>query len=163
MNLNSTFIFQRIDRCGIESKAKDFAFVEVYLSPTTNLKYTMKFCFPGENYGLDNLSSDHGGGQFWTPYKSRENKIHLKSSSSTFIENETINKGYNVPYSNFERSSEKIRSKLRNPLELFSSGTHVLVRFYSSDGRFPSKGFRAKYKTGKSFFVYPSSQLSYQF
>ena len=121
----------------------------------------MKFCFPGENYGLDNLSSNHDGGQFWTPYKNRENKIRLKSSSSTFIENETINKGYHVPYSNYRRSSEKIHSKLGNPLELFSSGTHVLVRFYSSDGRFPSKGFRAKYKTGKSFFVCPFLQLSY--
>ena len=149
IKISFLFIQQRIDKCHKDGNAKeDFAFVEIYLAPTSNLKYTMKFCFPEENYGLGKMSGIHGSGQNWPIYTNKENKIHSKSSSSSFLENETINKGANVPYSSFERSSETKYPKVQDPLELFSSGTHVLVRFYSSDGRFPSKGFRAKYKTG---------------
>ena len=116
----------------------------------------MKFCFPGENYGIGGKTSTRSGNQFWSSYGNGPNKIFSKfspsssSSSSSFIENETINKGANLPFSSFDKTPEKKYSKLGNPLELFSSGTHVLVRFYSSDGRFPSKGFSAKFKTGKA-------------
>ena len=153
----SFFIWQSIDKCHKEDTADDFAFVEIYLSPNTNLKYTMKFCFPGENYGIGEKTSVRGENQFWSLYGSGQNKVLSKSSSSSssssFIENETINKGTNVPFNSFEKTSEEKYSKHGNPLELFSSGTHVYVRFYSSDGRFPSKGFRAKFKTGNARFL----------
>ena len=135
--------------CVVGNKEDDFAFVEIYLSPNSNLEYTMKFCFPGENYGLGRISNLHGDDHVWPSYNGRRNKIFSKSSSSTFLENETIDKGNNFAFDSFDRPTDKTHSKLGDPLELFSSGTHVLVRFYSSDGRFPSKGFRAKYKTGK--------------
>ena len=108
----------------------------------------MKFCFPGENYGKTQTSMPRGqasGIYYSKPF----DKSLLKQSSSSFIENETINKGSdNMFRLNDFQTTQGLTSETAQ-LELFSSGTQVLVRFRSSDGRFPSKGFRAKYKTGK--------------
>ena len=119
--------------------------MEIYLSPNSNSKYTLKFCFPAHNYGNGEIYNQ-GGNQFLSPY---DKSLTKSMSSSSFIENETINKGTNSKQEfNSFRTPENLNSE---QLQLFSSGTHVLVRFYSSDGRFPSKGFRAKYKTGKLY------------
>ena len=112
----------------------------------------MKFCFPGENYGKEQISipPEQQSGLFH--YDKTADKSVSKSSSS-FIENETINKGSkNKPTLKHFETSQGLNSESA-PLELFTSGTQVLVRFVSSDGRFPSKGFRAKYKTGKIMFI----------
>ena len=116
------------------------------MSPSSNSKYTLKFCFPAENYGNGEVHNQ-GGNKFGSTYDKSLSKSISSSSSSSFIENETINKGPSSKqaFNNFGTS----KSLNLEPLVLFSSSTHVLVRFYSSDGRFPSKGFRAKYKTGK--------------
>ena len=65
--------------CVVGNKEDDFAFVEIYLSPNTNLKYTMKFCFLGENYGIRGKTSVRGENQFWSLYGSGQNKVLSKS------------------------------------------------------------------------------------
>ena len=109
----------------------------------------MKFCFSGNQYGVEKMYTETSYNPSQFRYNQLGRKTNLKAdyTSSTFIENETINKGFN-PSIQLKRSSNLGLS----PLELFSSDTQMLIRFYSSDGRFPSKGFHAKYKTGKIYF-----------
>ena len=115
----------------------------------------MKFCFPGENYGKAEKSIRREQQSGFDHDKAVDKSIS-KPSSSSFIENETINKGssFNKPTFKHFEASQGLKSETAASLELFSSGTQVLVRFRSSDGRFPSKGFRAKYKTGKIILIY---------
>ena len=109
----------------------------------------MKFCFSGNQYGVEKryTETSYNPSQFQFNQLGRKTNLKADYTSSTFIENETINKGFN-PAIQFKQFSNSGLS----PLELFSSDTQMLVRFYSSDGRFPSKGFHAKYKTGKISF-----------
>ena len=132
-----------IDECLEADGGEDYAYVEVYLFPINNTKYTMKLCFPGENYGRTQHTLD---------YDSEVDKVISKQTSS-FNENETINKGsYNtLPFKTTQAA--QMHHSESSSLELFSSGTQISARFRSSDGRFPSKGFRAKYKTGKLIFI----------
>ena len=134
--------------CIDDEEQKDFAFVEIYLSPGIDEDYKMKFCFPGNQYGVEKMYTETSYNPSQFRYNQLGRKTNLKAdyTSSTFIENETINKGFN-PAIQFKQFSNSGLS----PLELFSSDTQMLVRFYSSDGRFPSKGFHAKYKTGKIY------------
>ena len=132
--------------CIDDEEQKDFAFVEIYLSPGIDEDYKMKFCFSENQYGIEKMHTETSYNPSQFRYNQLGRKTNLKAdyTSSTFIENETINKGFN-PAIQFKQFSNSGLS----PLELFSSDTQMLVRFYSSDGRFPSKGFHAKYKTGK--------------
>ena len=97
--------------CMVGDKEDDFAFVEIYLSPNSNLEYTMKFCFPGENYGLGRMSNLHGDDHVWPSYNGRRNKIFSKSLSSTFLENETIDKGNNLAFDSFDTFSVDLEQK----------------------------------------------------
>ena len=132
---------------------EDFAFIEIYLAPNTDKGYMLKLCFPGNKYGLGKYykqEDDPFRRRF--PYDKSPTKVVSKNpSSSSFIENETIDKGTNNNRwpKMFQNAYFKSKSHSKEAsLELFSSGTQMVIRFYSTDGRFPSKGFLAKYKTG---------------
>ena len=108
--------------CIDDEEQKDFAFVEIYLSPGIDEDYKMKFCFPGNQYGVEKRYT----GSSYTPSQFRFNQLGRKTNlkadytSSTFIENETINKGFN-PAIQFKQFSDSGLS----PLELFSSDIHA--------------------------------------
>ena len=167
-----------VDDCSdIEDGQKDYSYVEVYLSPKNNTKYTLKFCFSAQSYGkelsgeflptISNAEGEINTNKAASSITSSSSSVRAKQYSkqkttSSNIENETIDKGHlyssgggmqksfkTVPSLTKTSEGEEPRKQHSSQLELFSAGTQILVRFCSSDGRFPSKGFRAKYKTGK--------------
>ena len=139
------------DNCLAKDALEDFAFIEIYLAPNTDKGYMLKLCFPGNKYGLGKYYKQEDDPFRRFPYDKSPTKVVSKNPSSSFIENETIDKGTNNNRwpKMFQNAYFKSKSHSKEAsLELFSSGTQMLIRFYSTDGRFPSKGFLAKYKTG---------------
>ena len=84
----------------------------------------MKFCFPGENYGRPQQTLE---------YDNEVDKV-ISKQTSPFNENETINKGSysTLPFKTTQAA--QMHHSESSSLELFSSGTQILVRFCSSDG-----------------------------
>ena len=79
--------------CIDDEEQKDFAFVEIYLSPGIDEDYKMKFCFSGNQYGVEKMHTETSYNPSQFRYNQLGRKTNLKAdyTSSTFIENETIN------------------------------------------------------------------------